>query len=95
MTAQFDNDIPPPTRRTGPKGLYNFGEMQVGQSFSVPVSDAIDAGKKKAISLRVCAYQWAKRAKSSAKFSVAVRIENEFGMPDPNGELSVRVWRIA
>lgn len=88
MTVQLDNDIPPPTRRTGPKGLYNFSEMAVGQSFAVPVIVGDDA-KKKALTLRVCAYQWAKRAKSSAKFTVAVRND------DPAGDIVVRVWRIA
>lgn len=94
MTVQFDNDIPPPTRRTGPKGLYNFGEMAVGQSFAVPVTHGDDA-KKKAVTLRVCAYQWAKRAKSSAKFLVAVRTEDATGNEIESGRPKVRVWRIA
>lgn len=94
MTVQFDNDIPPPVRRTGPKGLYNFSTMAVGQSFAVPVTVGEDA-KKKAISLRVCAYQWAKRAKSSAKFTVAVRTEDATGNEIESGRLKVRVWRIA
>ncbi len=95
MNMKFDDDIPPPTRRTGPKGLYDFGEMAVGQSFAVPVIVGDDA-KKKAVSLRVCAHQWAKRAKSSAKFSVAFRRENDLGHEDlENGLPMVRVWRIA
>ncbi len=94
MSVQLDNDIPPPSRRTGPKGLYNFSEMAVGQSFAVPVIVGDDA-KKKAISLRVCAHQWAKRAKSSAKFTVAVRAEDATGNEIESGRLKVRVWRIA
>ena len=95
MTAQFDDDIPPPTRRAGPKGLYNFSDMVVGQSFAIPVIVGDDA-KKKAVSLRVCAYQWAKRAKSSAKFTVAFRRENDLGHEDTDDGLPmVRVWRIA
>jgi hypothetical protein len=88
MNGHFDNDIPAPTRRPGPAGMYRFGEMAVGQSFAVPAVTSEDA-KKRVINLRVCALQWAKRAKSSAKFTVAVRND------DPAGALVVRVWRIA
>jgi hypothetical protein len=79
----IDKDVPlPDNRRRLPRTAYPFSEMQVGDSFAVPVP----SGKNpSSFSAHMCtaAYQWGRT--KNAKFSV--RIIDE--------KTKVRVWRIA
>ncbi len=75
-----ERGIPMPARRNMTK--YPFAQLEVGDSFAVPIPMGTDAGARTAAILSA-AYSWGKR--NSIRF--AVRLDDN--------KATARVWRVA
>jgi hypothetical protein len=84
---QIEKGIPLPTvRSVNTRKKYDFGSMEVGDSFAVEVTRKRKAANiKNTLSSSSCDY--AKRHKKPWKFTVRRVVEN--------GVKKVRIWRIA
>lgn len=87
MTIEIDKDIPLPTAcGRGPPAKYPFAEMEVGDSFAVPLTGeryGNHSSDKAAVSLSVTSHTYGKR--HGKKFTV--RQLNDEGV--------ARVWRVS
>ena len=75
-----ERGIPMPTK--GNRTKYPFSELEVGDSFAVPIPMGTDPGAQ-AAAIRSSAYSWSK--KNSSRFAVRL-VDNK---------AAARVWRVA
>lgn len=88
---QIRNDVEIPTQahRPGPRSMYPLAEMQVGNSFFVPIPEG-KTSKDIVSRLKTQTWQWRKRNSiSNVKFAIQETLS-----PD-NGETCIGVWRVA
>ena len=83
MTIQIEKDVPLPPEGMGRPAKYPFRDMEIGDSFSVPLTGVRQDGQD------IAATRLRSRASSAAK-----EIGRKFAVRTDNENNVVRCWRV-
>lgn len=83
MTFQIDKGLPIPKISTGRPRIYPFPQMEVGDSFAVPITDEILSGQNKSA-----------RLLSSAATAYARKYGGRFSVQFDRSNKIMRCWRV-